>query len=115
MSNQKPTEEMTTSTWIIMGAAILIGAWLFGACQRGITLRTCGNNQGEYIYSWKGTEKTACVIKKGGYDNSVEIVTPNGSGKGSFRGNYVVGQAGGTNVSCAGKDVTGLPYGICSD
>ena len=114
MSNQKPTEELTTSTWIILGTAILIGAWLFGACQRGITLRTCGNNEGEFAYSWKGTEKIACVIKKGSYDN-LEIVTPHGSGKGYFKGNYVFGQAGGKNVSCAGKDVTGLPYGICSD
>ena len=92
----------------------MLGAWVFGSCQRGMTLRTCGNNEGEYAYSWKGTEKIACVIKKGSYDN-LRIVTPNGSGKGYFKGNYVFGQAGGRNVTCAGKDVTGLPYGICSD
>ena len=114
MSNQKPAEEITTSTWIILGTAIMLGAWVFGSCQRGMTLRTCGNNEGEYAYSWKGTEKIACVIKKGSYDN-LRIVTPNGSGKGYFKGNYVFGQAGGKNVTCAGKGVTGLPYGICSD
>ena len=114
MTNQKPPEEISTSTWVTVGFAVMVGAWLFGSCQRGMILKSCGNNDGEYAYSWKGTNQIACVIKKGSYDN-LEIVTPNGSGKGFFRGNYVFGKASGRNVSCAGKDVTGLPYGICSD
>ena len=87
---------------------------MFGSCQRNITLRNCGRNNGEYAYSWKGTNQIACIIKKGGYNN-LEIVTPNGSGKGSFRGNYVVGKAGGRNITCAGMEITGLLYGICTD
>ena len=114
MDNQKPPEEISTSTWITLGTVVMICAWLFGSCQRGMILRTCGNNEGEYAYSRKGTNKIACIIQKGSYDN-LEIVTPNGSGKGSFRGNYVIGQAGGRNITCAGRNITGLPYGICTD
>lgn len=97
-----------------MGIVAFIGVWLFGSCQRGATLRSCGSNKGEYPYSWKGTDQIACIIKKGNYDD-LEIVTPNGSGKGSFRGDYVFGEAGGRKITCAGKDVTGLQYGICTD
>lgn len=114
MTNQKPSEEISTSSWIILGILVMVEAWLFGSCQRWVTLRTCGNNEGEYAYSWKGTNQIACIIKKGGYNN-LEIVTPNGSGKGSFMGKYVIGNAGGRSITCAGKNVTGLPYGICTD
>lgn len=104
----------SNSAWIFITVTVMLGAWLFGSCQRAATLRTCGRNDGEYIYSWKGTDKIACIIKKGSYDN-LEIVTPNGSGKGSFRGNYVIGNAGGRAVTCAGTNITNLPYGICTD
>jgi len=114
MSEQKPTQDISGSNWVALVVIILTGSWFFGACQRGIILRSCGNNEGEYAYSWKGTNKIACVIKKGSYDN-LEIVTPNGSGRGSFRGDYVIGQAGGRNITCAGRNITGLPYGICTD
>jgi hypothetical protein len=114
--NQKPapSSDSENATWIGIFIVIALCTWMFGSCQRNITLRNCGRYQGQYIYSWRGTNQNACVIKKGG-DNNLEIVTPNGSGKGYFRGNYVIGEAGGRSVTCAGVNVTGLPYGICTD
>ncbi len=114
MSHQKHSETLSTGHWVTLGIVIMLAAWMFGACQRGMILRSCGNNEGEYIYSWKGSNKIACIIKKSG-NNDLEIVTPNGSGRGSFMGNYVLGKAGGRNVTCAGRNVTGLDYGICTD
>lgn len=114
MSNQKPVEEISAGTWLVLGMIVVAGSWVFGCFQRGVTLMTCGHNVGEYAYSWKGTNQIACIIKKDDYNN-LEIVAPIGSGRGSFRGDFVVGQAGGRNITCLGRSITGLPYGICSD
>ena len=108
------TKQEGNNSFITIAVAVMLIAWFFGSCQRNAILRTCGNNPGEYAYSWKGENKIACVIKKG-RSNDLKIVTPNGTGKGSFKGNYVVGNAGGRKITCAGKRVTGLPYGICTD
>jgi hypothetical protein len=113
MTNTDP-QDTTGCAWFIIIALIMGGAWIFGSCQRNVTLRNCGRYAGQYIYSWRGTNQIACVTYKGSYDN-LEIVTPNGSGEGRFWGNYVLGEAGGKSVRCAGRNITGLSYGICTD
>lgn len=107
-------KKSSSTSWINAAVIIAIGAWAFGSCQRNSALKSCGRNDGEYIYSWKGTNKVACIIKRG-RENNLEIVTPNGSGKGAFRGDYVIGKAGGSDITCVGRNITGLPYGICTD
>jgi hypothetical protein len=114
MTTPAPNQENTTGAWIFIGVVAMAGAWLIGSCQRNITINNCGRHEGEYIYSWRGTTQVVCVIKKGS-DGSVEIVTRSGSGKGAFNGPYVVGEAGGRRVTCAGASITGQSYGICSD
>jgi hypothetical protein len=65
-------------------------------------------------YAWKNTNQIACITKKG--DNEFELVTPAGSGKGSFVGNgYFSGVAGGRTVNCVGRSVTNTGIGVCSD
>ena len=68
----------------------------------------------QWLHAWKNTNQIACITKNG--NNEFELVTPAGSGKGSFVGNgYFSGVAGGRTVNCVGRSVTNTGIGVCSD
>jgi hypothetical protein len=115
MTSQQPKQDNSTASLLIILGTICFVAWQVGSCQRSNTLKNCYYAQGvRWPYAWKNTNQIACITKKG--DNEFELVTPAGSGKGSFVGNgYFSGVAGGRTVNCAGRSVTNTGIGVCSD